>query len=73
MILNNIANKLHLVFEKYKDYIKFAYLFGSAARDDLTPLSDIDVAVFLCKEEKELYFNLKFDIHADICRILKRQ
>jgi predicted nucleotidyltransferase len=25
----------------------FAYLFGSAARDELTPLSDVDVAVYL--------------------------
>ena len=30
--------------------VVFAYLFGSAARDELKPLSDVDVAVFLADD-----------------------
>jgi predicted nucleotidyltransferase len=67
-----ITDKLHPVIERYKDHIIFAYLFGSAARNDLRPLSDIDIAVFLSEIDKESYYDLKFAIHADLCRALKR-
>ncbi len=60
------------VFEKYRKDIIFAYLFGSYAKDGLTPLSDIDIAVFLEKGTKQSYFDLKLSIHADFCRMLKR-
>jgi hypothetical protein len=30
--------------------IKFAYLFGSAAREEQNSLSDIDIAVYLCED-----------------------
>lgn len=72
MTSNDITEKLRPVIEKYKDNILFAYLFGSAARNDSRPLSDIDIAVFLHKGEKGTYFDLKLAIHADICRVLKR-
>lgn len=72
MTSNDITEKLRPVIEKYKDHILFAYLFGSAARNDLRPMSDIDIAVFLHKGEKGSYFDLKLAIHADICRVLKR-
>lgn len=72
MTSNDITEKIHPVIEKYKDHILFAYLFGSAARNDSRPLSDIDIAVFLHKGEKGSYFDLKLAIHADICRVLKR-
>ena len=72
MTSNDITEKLRSVIEKYKNHIIFAYLFGSAAKNDLRPLSDIDIAVFFHKGEKESYFDLKLAIHADICRVLKR-
>ena len=72
MTSNDITEKIRPVIEKYKDHILFAYLFGSAARNEQRPLSDIDIAVFLRKGEKGLYFDLKLAIHADICRVLKR-
>jgi len=72
MTSNDITEKIRPVIEKYKDHILFAYLFGSAAKNDLRPLSDIDIAIFFHKGEKESYFDLKLAIHADICRVLKR-
>jgi len=72
MTSNDITEKIRPVIEKYKDHILFAYLFGSAARNDLRPLSDIDIAVFIGKIDEESYYDLKLAIHADICRVLKR-
>lgn len=37
---------LGAVLEEQPD-VRFAYLFGGAGRDDLRPLSDVDVAVYL--------------------------
>jgi len=68
--MRKIVDKLRPVIEKHKNHILFAYLFASAAKDDLRPLGDIDIAIF-CKGEKESYFDLKLAIHADICRVLK--
>lgn len=59
MTSNDITEKIRPIIEKYKDHILFAYLFGSSARNDSRPLSDIDIAGFLHKGEKGLYFNLK--------------
>jgi len=72
MTRDKIRDKLCPVFERYKDHVMFAYLFGSAARNDLEPLSDIDIAVFLYKKEGESYFDLKLAIYTDICRVLER-
>ena len=72
MTNNDIIDKLNPVIERYKDRIIFGYLFGSAARNDLRPLSDIDIAVFIGKIDEESYYDLKLAIHADICRVLKR-
>jgi predicted nucleotidyltransferase len=72
MSSNNIIDELRSIIEKYKDHIIFAYLFGSAAKNDLRPLSDIDIAIFLRKGKKGSYFDLKLTTHSDICRVLKR-
>ncbi len=68
----NIKESLVPVFEKYKGHLVFAYLFGSSADNSETPLSDIDIAVFLAGDRKEAFFNTKLSLHADLCRILKR-
>lgn len=48
--MNNIVGKIKEailpVFEKYGDFVAFAYLFGSTVTGEITPLSDIDIAVF---------------------------
>lgn len=72
MISSNIIDELRSIIEKYKDHIIFAYLFGSAAKNDLRPLSDIDIAIFLRKGEKGSCFDLKLTTYSDICRVLKR-
>lgn len=48
--------KLNKIFKE--NQVALAYLFGSAARGKLTPLSDIDIAVlFSDKVKEEDYFN----------------
>jgi len=48
--------KLDKIFKD--NQVALAYLFGSAAREKMTPLSDIDIAVlFLDKVKEEDYFN----------------
>lgn len=48
--------KLNKIFKE--NQVALAYLFGSAARGKLTPLSDIDIAVlFLDKVKENDYFN----------------
>ena len=60
------------VFEKYSDRIVFAYLFGSAALEEVTPLSDLDFAVFLSHGTRKFYSDSRFSLYADLCRTLKR-
>lgn len=42
-----------------EEAVRFAYLFGSQAREDIGQLSDIDVAVFLQGELDPLEYRLK--------------
>ncbi|GAB6184207.1 type VII toxin-antitoxin system MntA family adenylyltransferase antitoxin [Thermodesulfovibrio hydrogeniphilus] len=70
LTIEGIKNTLNSVFQKYSDKVLFAYLFGSVAKKDITPLSDIDIAVYF-KEEREKLFELKLSLYADICRSLK--
>lgn len=72
MSIKNIKKTLLPVFEKYGDQVVFSYLFGSAAREKPSPLSDIDIAVYLSKNNSRDFFELKLSLHADICRALGR-
>lgn len=72
MSIKNIKESLLPVFERYGDQIVFSYLFGSAAREELSPLSDIDLAVYFSKKDGRDLFDLKLSLHADICRALGR-
>ena len=40
-------NKKLISFFSVRPYISFGYLFGSRAKNNFTPLSDIDIAVFV--------------------------
>jgi len=53
-----ISAKLNELFRKMKD-VEFAYVFGSYARGDVFPLSDIDVAVYTDQEDMSLDDELK--------------
>jgi len=52
-----------------KGAIKFAYLFGSCARNATGPLSDIDLAVYLDKRFD--YFSARLRFMGDLDRLLK--
>lgn len=68
--IDSIRRTLLPVFEGYRDRLVFACLFGSVARRETTPLSDIDIAVFISGPE-ETYGDTKLSLYADICRALK--
>lgn len=67
----DIKKMLVPVFTKYENHVAFAYLFGSIAKNNVSPLSDIDIAVFLYGGQKKLYYDIKFSLYSDISRILK--
>jgi uncharacterized protein len=60
------------VLEKYQNEVVFAYLFGSAAKGQYGFLSDVDIALYLKEDHDGSYYDLKFSIYADLCRVLKR-
>ena len=56
VVIEKHQEKLNKIFKE--NQVELAYLFGSAARDKMTPLSDIDVAVvFSDKVKEDDYFN----------------
>jgi len=71
--VEEIKEQLIPVFEKYRDRIVFAYLFGSTARSDLYPSGDVDIAVSVQGADANESFDLKLSLHADFCRALKRR
>lgn len=65
-----IKDALLPIFDKYKDKVLFAYLFGSTVEGS-HPLSDIDIAVFM-SATKESLFDIRLSLYTDFCRALKR-
>lgn len=72
MVSDSIKEKLLPLFSKYNGNVLFAYLFGSAAQGNMSPLSDVDLAVFLSRQNEKSYFDIKCSLYADFCRVLKR-
>ena len=72
MSIENIKQLLLPVFERYRANVVFAYLFGSGARGEVSPLSDIDIAIYLAEENRSSFFDIKLSLHADVSRALKR-
>ena len=72
MSSQDLKKTLLPVFRKYKDEVIAAYLFGSAAKDESTSSSDIDIALLLSGRQRESFMDLRFRLYADFCRILKR-
>lgn len=68
---NRILLKLAEIFHEKLKEVEFAYLFGSHARLDASPLSDIDIAVYLntCRvsldKELELYAILSRELNSN--------
>ncbi len=42
--------------------VAFSYLFGSVSRKDYTPLSDIDIAVYLSKDVEHFQQDIRLDL-----------
>jgi len=60
------------IFKKNK--VVFAYIFGSAVKEGLTKLSDIDFAVFLDKAiSKSKYCNIRLLILDQLGRVIKNK
>lgn len=70
-----IKHKLKNLFPKLKKELKkdknilFAYIFGSYGKGKITPLSDVDIAVYLVNVKE--YFNEKLKIIGKINEILE--
>lgn len=59
-------------FEKQGDKIAAVYLFGSVAANEAGPSSDIDIAVLLDGRYLDSSDDLRLELYADCCRVLKR-
>ena len=68
--MNKIQHALVSVCQKYPE-IAFAYIFGSYATGEQTPMSDIDIAIYL-EKQADFDFNQLLLFHGDCCRALKR-
>ncbi|MEJ5378513.1 MAG: nucleotidyltransferase domain-containing protein [bacterium] len=55
----------------HEDDVLFAYLFGSAARGDTTPQSDIDIAVYLRPSTTEQYLKREADLTGTLISALR--
>ncbi len=67
-----LKTQLLPVFSKYQKDLVAAYLFGSLAEGTQSSLSDIDIAVLLQSRDKKNAAALRVRLHADLCRVLKR-
>lgn len=57
-----------------KREVKFAYLFGTYAKNSTSPLSDIDIAIYLDEKIKEEErFNFRLELIARVSKLLKRE
>lgn len=59
--MEKITKKLKSALEK-KDYILFAYLFGSQATGKTNKDSDVDIAVYLSESLEKDFFNIRLKL-----------
>lgn len=65
---------------KNRKEVAFAFLYGSQAKGNPTPLSDVDIAVYFSPEkrypiefEEEIYYKSEDEIWSDLERMIKRE
>lgn len=58
---------------KEEQAVLFCYLFGSIARNDAIGESDVDFAVYLSKEHKAKFFDLRLKLIENLTRALRQQ
>ncbi|MBZ4662594.1 MAG: nucleotidyltransferase domain protein [Caloramator sp.] len=64
-------DELKNVFSQYKDKIVVAYLFGSVHRRQVTPLSDVDIAILINKDYEDIINEIEEKLYEDLVRCLK--
>ena len=69
---DEIRNTVSQVLDGYRNDVAAGYLFGSAVNGDEAVLSDVDVAVLFVEGAQTAGLDLRFRLHADLCRALKR-
>ena len=67
-----LLSDLRRCLEIHRDEILFAYLFGSFARGDAGPRSDLDLAVYFVDRRPHVHHTLKIDLYMTINRLLKQ-
>ena len=72
MEMEQLKNELAHIFAEYQGEIIAAYLFGSMAKGEPSPSSDIDIAILMRNAERSNGVSLKFRLYPDLCRKLKR-
>jgi len=71
MNLKSIKNAIKgVIKEKYPD-IELAYVFGSYAKGEATPNSDIDIAVLFSQDDIKKIFKRYLTFMADVAQALK--
>jgi predicted nucleotidyltransferase len=69
-LIEKNKKKLEKIFKK--EGVVLAYLFGSAARGKMGPLSDVDIAVLFSKKvKKDEYFDKQLKLALEIDEALK--
>jgi len=66
---NISSGQLDKIFASYSQ-IKLVYLFGSAAREDMGPMSDFDFAAFLDTKDTTEAAHIKFNLMGDLSCVL---
>ncbi len=67
-----MEEKLRKILQN-KEYVEFAYLFGSQATGDANAESDVDVAVYVDEKRKEDFFDIRLELIEDITRATKKE
>ncbi len=69
---DEILKKISSEFPKIDRDLVEIILYGSVARDDFTPLSDIDILILTNNKQKteELFSDFKFQIYLETCIVI---
>jgi len=70
--MENIEETVKKVLNE-KEYILFAYLFGSQATGHTNTNSDVDVAVYINEECQEKFFDIRLKLMEEINRATKKE
>lgn len=71
LFMEKYKNQLRAIFKK--NGAEFVYLFGSRACGQVTPESDVDIAVYLKEKKVKDFFNQRLDLIAELSRLFKKE